>query len=333
MEKVKLTIDDCLKLKTENVFRLSQKYVHSMRDKVEAGLDVDKALALGYIAGMAKGQAQVLEACADLEGEAFEIFKKAILSKAYNAPETADEFVLSTESGANYSYSDQYVSNLTITEYDLSDRSIMGRTFENCKFIRCNFRRSMVGNKFQNCVFEKCILDDAEFTACDIFDTRFIKCFCRRANFACANFIGTTFSDCNTDEMIVDGADFPEDMFSPAIPFDCPETGSFIGWKKIRLQLFPMHEKECKEYLVKLEIPEDAKRSSALGTTCRCSKAKVLSITNIYTEESLSEITGCLNCKYVVGEMVYPDSFDENRWNVYTHGIHFFMSEEEAAHY
>lgn len=330
MKEDKLTIDDCLKLKTENVFRLSQEYVRSMRDKVEAGLDANKALALGYIAGIAKGQAQVFEACADMEGKAFEMFKKAILGKAYNAPKTVDEFVLSTESGANYSYSDQYVSNLTMTECDLSDRSIMGRTFENCKFIRCNFRRSIIGNKFQNCIFEKCILDDAEFRACDIFGTHFIKCFCRKADFTCAYFIGTTFSDCNTDEMIVDGAVFSEDMISPAVPFDCPETGSFIGWKKIRLRLSPMHEKE---YLIKLEIPDDAKRSSALGTTCRCSKAKVLSITDIYTEESLSEITGCLDCKYVVGEMVYPDSFDENRWNVYTHGIHFFMSEEEAAHY
>ena len=52
-------------------------------------------------------------------------------------------------------------------------------------------------------------------------------------------------------------------------PLTCPEKGSFIGFKKVR-----------GNYIVELEILADAIRSSATGRKCRCSKAKVVSITN-----------------------------------------------------
>ena len=41
----------------------------------------------------------------------------------------------------------------------------------------------------------------------------------------------------------------------------CPTEGSFIGWKK------------ASGHIVKLRIPEDARRSSATGHKCRCDKA------------------------------------------------------------
>ena len=50
------------------------------------------------------------------------------------------------------------------------------------------------------------------------------------------------------------------------LPIACPDTGSFIGWKK------------ASGYIVKLLIPEDAKRLSATGRKRRCNKAKVLEI-------------------------------------------------------
>jgi len=36
-------------------------------------------------------------------------------------------------------------------------------------------------------------------------------------------------------------------------------------------------------------------------------------------------------CVYTVGEMVYPDSWDDNRWNECSHGIHFFINRQEAV--
>ena len=110
----------------------------------------------------------------------------------------------------------------------------------------------------------------------------------------------------------------------PYILLACPSEGAFIGWKKVN-----------NEYLVKLQIPEDAKRLSATTRKCRCDKALVLDITSLDGEEHYNEVTNN-NYKetvYKVGEMVYPDSFDENRWNECSHGIHFFINKEDAINY
>ena len=110
----------------------------------------------------------------------------------------------------------------------------------------------------------------------------------------------------------------------PYIPIACPSDGAFIGWKKVG------------NHLIMLEIPDDAKRCSATSQKCRCDKARVLGITNLNTNESISEIENTSYCPavtYVVGEMVYPDSFDEDRWNECSHGIHFFINKQDAINY
>ena len=111
----------------------------------------------------------------------------------------------------------------------------------------------------------------------------------------------------------------------------CPSDGAFIGWKKIIRNA----EHYVAQYLVKLEIPEDALRSSATTSKCRCNKAKVLEITNIVTGENIDSITNINEkpCVYKVGELVLPDSFDENRWNECSQGIHFFINKQEAINY
>ena len=105
----------------------------------------------------------------------------------------------------------------------------------------------------------------------------------------------------------------------------CPEEGSFIGYKKARL-----------EKIVVLKISEDAKRSSATTFKCRCDKAEVLRIENL--DGSISDLKSINslndeNFYYRVGETVFADSFDENRWNECSHGIHFFISRELARIY
>lgn len=110
-------------------------------------------------------------------------------------------------------------------------------------------------------------------------------------------------------------------------PLVCPEKGSFIGFKKVGA---------CKNSIVELEILEDALRSSANNRKCRCSKAKVLSITNLDGSESCLttvESSYDANFKYTVGEIVSVDNFDENRWNECAPGIHFFITRQEAVEY
>lgn len=133
-----------------------------------------------------------------------------------------------------------------------------------------------------------------------------------------ANLYGANLSDAN-----LRGADLHCAKNEPFIPISCPSDGSFIGWKKIR---------DC---LVKLLIPEDAKRSSATTNKCRCDKAKVLEIIDLTTNEHLDKIINeeYAKCVYRVGKMVYPDKFDKNRWEECSHGIHFFINKQEAVEY
>lgn len=104
----------------------------------------------------------------------------------------------------------------------------------------------------------------------------------------------------------------------------CPTDGSFIGWKK------------ASGYIVKLQIPEDARRSSAGCEKCRCDKAYVVEIQNI--DGSNADI-GMIcsdhdeNFVYAVGATVDVSDFDDDRWNACASGIHFFIDRRAAVEY
>ena len=107
-------------------------------------------------------------------------------------------------------------------------------------------------------------------------------------------------------------------------PISCPEKGSFIGFKK------------ANGLIIELEIPSDALRSSATTRKCRCSKAKIISITN--PDGSPSNVTSIpsswdSNFIYRIGDIIEVADFDTNRWNECAPGIHFFITRQEAVNY
>ncbi len=104
----------------------------------------------------------------------------------------------------------------------------------------------------------------------------------------------------------------------------CPTDGSFIGWKK------------ASGYIVKLQITEDARRSSAEGEKCRCDKAYVVEIQNADgTKADIDTIHSShdANFVYTVGATVEVSDFDGNRWNECAPGIHFFIDRRAAVEY
>lgn len=110
----------------------------------------------------------------------------------------------------------------------------------------------------------------------------------------------------------------------PFIPFACPDTGSFIAYKKAR------------GYIVKLEIPADAKRLSATSRKCRCDKAAVLEIQNLDgTPANIAKIRSYYSHYFIyeVGKTVSVGNFNEDRWNECSTGIHFFINRQEAVEY
>ena len=110
----------------------------------------------------------------------------------------------------------------------------------------------------------------------------------------------------------------------PYIPMACPDSGAFTAWKKARGKI------------VKLLVPENAKRSSAAGRKCRCDKAVVLAIENIDGADSgLSSVASGYDPKflYTVNETVTVSDFCENRFLECASGIHFFINRKEAVDY
>ena len=135
-----------------------------------------------------------------------------------------------------------------------------------------------------------------------------------RANLSCANLYGADLSCAKIEKKLID----------KFYPICCPEYGAFIGYKK------------ANGHIVKLQITDDAKRSSAFGRKCRCSKALVLNIENFDGSGSgLKEIASGYdkNFIYRVGETVEVADFDEDRTHECAPGIHFFITRQEAVDY
>ena len=88
---------------------------------------------------------------------------------------------------------------------------------------------------------------------------------------------------------------------------------------------------------MKLQIPEDAKRSSATGYKCRCDKAKVLGFYDMDGNAVLSDTEVVSNYdrnfKYRIGEIVSVSDFEDDRFNECAPGIHFFADQQYAINY
>ena len=138
----------------------------------------------------------------------------------------------------------------------------------------------------------------------------------RGADLCNANLRGADLSCASMDQMIWN-------IHTAFYPLQCPDSGSYIGYKK------------ASGLVVELEIPADARRSSATSRKCRASKAKVLSITDINGNPGGDQVRSNFdpNFVYAIGETVEVTDFDDNRWNECSTGIHHFITRAEAVIY
>ena len=141
------------------------------------------------------------------------------------------------------------------------------------------------------------------------------------ADLSCADLRGANLSDADLSGASIDQMMW--DIYTAFYPLQCPESGSYIGYKK------------AGDLVVELEIPADARRSSATSRKCRASKAKVLSITDINGNPGGDQVRSNFdpNFVYAIGETVEVTDFDDNRWNECSTGIHHFITRAEAVIY
>ena len=143
----------------------------------------------------------------------------------------------------------------------------------------------------------------------------------RGANLCDADLRGANLRDANLRGADLRGANLRD---AKGCYLSCPTEGSFIGWKK------------ASGHIVKLRIPEDARRSSATGHKCRCDKAYVMEIQNMDGTKATEDTVRSdhdKNFVYTVGATVEVPDFDDNRWSECAPGIHFFIDRREAVEY
>ena len=202
---------------------------------------------------------------------------------------------------ANLSRADLFGANLSradLSRADLSGANLFGANLFGANLFRAN-------------------LSGANLPGANLFG----------ANLFEANLFGANLFEANLSGANLSGANYIEKAKNLFYPIACPEIGAFVGWKKARVKT---SGHEC---IVKLEITEDAVRSSGTGRKCRCSKATVLEIQDLegIVLEQVAVSDRDENFHYIPGTVVSVSDFDENRWNECSTGIHFYITREEAV--
>ena len=217
-------------------------------------------------------------------------------------------------------------SNVDLSYADFSGAKLYGANFTGSKLTHTNFILASA----KEADFSEADLTFADFYGANLQNAKFINS-CSKvvlfnfsdlfgADFTNASLHGTKFTSSNLNAANMDNIKVNNN--TKGLDLHCPAEGSFIGYKK------------ASNYIVKLEIPKSAMRSSATSNACRCDRAKVLSITKKNGKESKKNIVKSTydpEFVYEIGKISRVKNFDENRWNEATTGIHFYMTRQEAV--
>ena len=218
-------------------------------------------------------------------------------------------------SGANLRDANLSGANLSNANLRYADLSYADLSYANLRYadIRCaNLRYANLRDaNLCDANFCNANLSNANLCFVNLNFAKLCNANLHYADIRCANFSNADLS--GTKNMMY-------------IPMACPEEGSFIGFKKAAYA--------DKYYIVKLEIPVDALRSSATSRKCRCNKAKVLEIQNIDGSKANIDVVHSIydpSFQYKTGQIVEEPKYDDNRFNVCSKGIHFFINRQEAV--
>ena len=224
---------------------------------------------------------------------------------------------LNGEGGSRANLSNADLRGANLSNADLFGANLRGANLSNADLCGANLRgANLFGANLRNADLRDADLRCANLSNADL----------RGANLSNADLFGANLRGANLSNADLCGASIDQMMwniYTVFYPLQCPESGSYIGYKK------------ASGLVVELEIPADARRSSATSRKCRASKAKVLSITDINGNPAGGQVKSNYdpNFVYAIGETVEVTDFDDNRWNECSTGIHHFITRAEAVIY
>ena len=212
---------------------------------------------------------------------------------------------------------------LDLRERELEPMDLTGWDLGHVDFTLSSFQGVVLngvdftGSSVENALFDGCPMKGACFQDANMKTASFRYCDMRKCNIKGADLYGAVLEYADLTGII-------SDEKTKWFRLHCPEKGAFLGYKKC-----------FNNRLVQLLIPADAKRTSATLPSCRCSKAKVLTIKSFDFKEEYDEAWSRVdeNVIYRKGEWVEVKDFNEDRWQDSTTGIHFWLTREEAEAY
>lgn len=252
-----------------------------------------------------------------------------------------------------------------------NDKTFTNCEFNSCKFCCCEFKNVIFDNsqlfyvEFDNCTFVSCKFDECLFNK-----TQFIDCVFDNMYFSESTLLGVSilrlslindyhsaiqYCMLKNTTIDIDSANNTKLILKSSMCHQCnvsqrseqyilcnttttnyyshcPETVSYIAYKKAFINSKGNVDIDV---IVKLQILENAKRSSAGGNKCRASAAKVLSISSINKKTYYKKAYSMFDTDFIyeVGKIVKVSNFNENRWEECSEGIHHFLTRKEAEVY
>jgi hypothetical protein len=207
--------------------------------------------------------------------------------------------------GANLCGANLYDANLY--DANLRGADLRGANLRGADLYGANLR----GTNLYGANLRGTNLYGANLCGANLYDANLYDANLRGADLRGANLRGADLYGANLNEAKESSLVIAQQSIVP--------MGKLIGWKKLQGGI-----------IAKLEIPAKAKRLNSIGSRkCRAEFVKVLDV--IGADEAYDQHSG--KVLYKKGLTVYPDSFDEDIQVECSHGIHFFITREEAEAY
>ncbi|MBK8189032.1 MAG: pentapeptide repeat-containing protein [Vampirovibrionales bacterium] len=201
---------------------------------------------------------------------------------------------------------------------DLSEADLSGADLTGAYLSEADLRRAdLTGANLSEADLRRADLTGAYLSEADLSGADLTGAYLSEADLRRADLTGANLSEADLRRADLTGAD----LTGANLPaFQVPQEGSLIVWKAI-----------CGG-IAKLEVPAGAKRTACLiNRKCRAEFVRTLELV-IAGQPEATSAPGRNDEKtaYTIGEITRPDSYDDDIRVDCTHGIHFFLTKDEA---